>query len=193
MPSNTHKMSYTHLTTGQVAKLLEVAPRTVSKWFDSGSLTGFKLPGSNDRRISKVSLIEFCKQHKMPYWKALERENTYNITVVGMDLLLLEGIQASVQKCTWNNLSTFLQFGLSVQKEPPDGVILDFSIGRQNCIDAISLLSDKLEYTTFIGMVNEDDGNIISIEGFNWILQKPVNQVKLIDIITTLVKEKGCA
>ena len=39
------------LTTGEVAKICNVAPRTVSKWFDSGALTGYRIPGSKDRRI----------------------------------------------------------------------------------------------------------------------------------------------
>ena len=36
-------------TTGQVAKICKVAPRTVSKWFDSGRLKGYRIPGSQDR------------------------------------------------------------------------------------------------------------------------------------------------
>src|SRR5262249_14744586 len=31
-------------TTGQVAKICKVAPRTVSKWFDSGRLRGYRIP-----------------------------------------------------------------------------------------------------------------------------------------------------
>ena len=41
----------TIFTTGQVAKICKVAPRTVSKWFDSGRLRGYRIPGSQDRRI----------------------------------------------------------------------------------------------------------------------------------------------
>src|SRR4051812_28109101 len=37
------------LTTGEVAKICNVAPRTVSKWFDSGALHGYRIPGSKDR------------------------------------------------------------------------------------------------------------------------------------------------
>src|SRR5688572_17759958 len=36
------------LTTGEVAKICNVAPRTVSKWFDSGALRGYRIPGSKD-------------------------------------------------------------------------------------------------------------------------------------------------
>ena len=53
-------------TTGQVAKICKVAPRTVSKWFDSGRLSGYRIPGSQDRRIPRDSLIKFLKEHGMP-------------------------------------------------------------------------------------------------------------------------------
>ncbi|MBN2021138.1 MAG: helix-turn-helix domain-containing protein [Sedimentisphaerales bacterium] len=54
------------LTTGDVAKICNVAPRTVSKWFDSGQLKGYRIPGSKDRRIPINELIRFMKQNNMP-------------------------------------------------------------------------------------------------------------------------------
>jgi excisionase family DNA binding protein len=54
------------LTTGEVARLCGVAPRTVSKWFDNGQLRGFKIPGSRDRRIPRETLIRFMKVHGIP-------------------------------------------------------------------------------------------------------------------------------
>ena len=54
------------LTTGEVAKICNVAPRTVSKWFDSGQIKGYRIPGSKDRRIPVASLIQFMKDHGIP-------------------------------------------------------------------------------------------------------------------------------
>ncbi len=54
------------LTTGDVAKICNVAPRTVSKWFDKGQLKGYRIPGSKDRRIPVNELIRFMKVHNMP-------------------------------------------------------------------------------------------------------------------------------
>lgn len=54
------------LTTGDVAKICHVAPRTVSKWFDNGQLKGYRIPGSKDRRIPMSELIRFMKVHNMP-------------------------------------------------------------------------------------------------------------------------------
>ena len=54
------------LTTGQVAQICNVAPRTVTKWFDSGQLKGYRIPGSRDRRIPTAELIRFMKEHNIP-------------------------------------------------------------------------------------------------------------------------------
>jgi len=54
------------LTTGDVAKICNVAPRTVSKWFDNGQLRGYRIPGSKDRRIPMGELNRFMKAHNMP-------------------------------------------------------------------------------------------------------------------------------
>lgn len=49
-------------STGQVARLLNVANRTVAKWIDRGILKGYRLPGSGDRRVSEPDLVDFVKK-----------------------------------------------------------------------------------------------------------------------------------
>jgi len=60
------------LTTGQVAQICNVAPRTVTKWFDSGQLKGYRIPGSRDRRIPASELMRFMKTHNIPVTSMLE-------------------------------------------------------------------------------------------------------------------------
>ena len=73
-------------TTGQVAKICKVAPRTVSKWFDSGRLKGYRIPGSQDRRIPREQLIRFLKEHGMPLGE-LEEEEWHKILLIGTEKL----------------------------------------------------------------------------------------------------------
>lgn len=54
------------LTTGQVSRICHVAPRTVCKWFDSGRLRGYRIPGGRDRRIPLTELMRFLKTHGIP-------------------------------------------------------------------------------------------------------------------------------
>lgn len=53
-------------TTGDVAKLLKVAPRTISKWVDTGKLRGYRIPGSRFRRVPRANLIRFLAENQMP-------------------------------------------------------------------------------------------------------------------------------
>ena len=45
------------LTTGEVAKICNVAARTVSKWFDSGQIEGYRIPGFEIQLVFCNSLI----------------------------------------------------------------------------------------------------------------------------------------
>jgi excisionase family DNA binding protein len=89
-------------TTGQVAKICKVAPRTVSKWFDSGRLKGYRIPGSQDRRIPREYLIKFLKEHGMPLGD-LEDEAMAKILIVAQDQVLNRKSQTGT--CLPKNLS----------------------------------------------------------------------------------------
>lgn len=55
------------LTTGEVAKLLKVGPRTVSNWCDSGRLEAYRIPGrSHIRKISREQLEKFLTKYNLP-------------------------------------------------------------------------------------------------------------------------------
>lgn len=51
------------VTTGDVARICEVATHTVTNWIDSGLLPGFRVPGSRDRRVTVDSLEPFLREH----------------------------------------------------------------------------------------------------------------------------------
>ena len=53
-------------TTGEAADICNVSQQTIIRCFDSGKLTGFRIPGSRFRRIPRDSLIKFMKDHDMP-------------------------------------------------------------------------------------------------------------------------------
>jgi excisionase family DNA binding protein len=54
-------------TTGEVARICNVAARTANKWFDRGLLGGYRIPGSKDRRVPVKELKRFMKAHNIPF------------------------------------------------------------------------------------------------------------------------------
>lgn len=81
------------LTTGDVARICNVAPRTVSKWFDNGQLKGYRIPGSKDRRIPVSELVRFMKSHNMP---------TDALPVGKLRVLIVDSNQDSAERLAHN-------------------------------------------------------------------------------------------
>lgn len=93
-----------NFTTGQVAKLFGVAPRTVSKWCDNGLLECFRIPNKNfigtdrgkDRRIPLSGIIKFCRENKYPLPKVLEKNHASDIIVHGVSYVVIDHLKAYI-------------------------------------------------------------------------------------------------
>lgn len=53
-------------TTGQLAQVFRVAPWTICKWFDTGRLKGWRVPGTRARRIPHEEVERFAKEYGFP-------------------------------------------------------------------------------------------------------------------------------
>jgi excisionase family DNA binding protein len=53
-------------STGEVAWLVQVAPRTVNKWFDAGRLGGERVGRSRRRQVPRGELRRFLREHGIP-------------------------------------------------------------------------------------------------------------------------------
>jgi excisionase family DNA binding protein len=62
-------------TTTQAASILHVSSRTVCKWFDQGRLRGYRIPGSQDRRIPRDQLLRFVRENELPVPPAFDPWN----------------------------------------------------------------------------------------------------------------------
>ena len=113
------------LTTGQVAQICKVAPRTVTKWFDSGQLRGYRIPGGRDRRIPASELIRFMKAHDIPTG-ALEF-GQIRILVIDSDWEMAETLSGALESkekyevCTADNS---FDAGLIAQKFVPHVILI---------------------------------------------------------------------
>lgn len=74
----THRSVVTY-TTGQVAEICNAAPRTVCKWFDTGRLGGYRIPGSKNRRIPHAKLVKFMQANGIPL--PLEWDDSFDLLI----------------------------------------------------------------------------------------------------------------
>lgn len=54
------------LTTAEVGRLTGVSCRTAARWIDEGRLHGYRLPGSDHRRVQPAELLAFVRRENLP-------------------------------------------------------------------------------------------------------------------------------
>ena len=179
-------------TTGQVAKICKVAPRTVSKWFDSGRLRGYRIPGSQDRRIPRESLIRFLKEHGMPLGE-LEDETMAKVLIVAQDQVLIENVRRELPEQRSFKVETAasgFEAGIQAESFHPDCIIVDFSIGRTEALQICQNLRRNEEYADVILIaLLPDDGGSTSFDrsSINETFKKPFDAALLAERLRTLI------
>lgn len=155
------------LTTGSIAGICKVAPRTVSKWFDSGILQGYRIPGSQDRRVTTESFIKFARQYGLP-------ESAIDDCSLPLVLFLSrnEELIGSITKCLNEKVrllaaGTTFEAGMVIARRKPDVVVMDdtfvscrrlaeklvFGIGSWK--PRVIGITDQREFPSLFGQVSE--------------------------------------
>jgi excisionase family DNA binding protein len=184
------------LTTGEVAKICNVAPRTVSKWFDTGSLKGYRIPGSRDRRIPSAELIKFMRAHGIP----LEGFNSgrTRVLIVDAEKEVVETLQKILTEQTSYEIHTATSAfgaGMECERFKPHVVLLDIHINESDAkafVDSVRK-NEQLQFTKVVAMsakLTDGQTHSLRMSGYDSFLKKPfqVRQVvEAIEAATNLV------
>lgn len=121
------------LTTGEVARICHVAARTVSKWFDSGKLKGYRIPGSRDRRIPRERLVEFMKDYGIPLGDL--DGGQCRVLIVDQDAPA-DLVQQMAASGRYNVRTADDDFGAGVvaQQFQPHVIVLDLGFGEDQAV-----------------------------------------------------------
>jgi two-component system, OmpR family, response regulator RpaA len=183
-------------TTGQVAKICKVAPRTVSKWFDSGRLKGYRIPGSQDRRIPREQLIRFLKEHGMPLGE-LEEEEWHKVLLIGTEKLFNDRMKELLpedEDYKFQYANSGFEAGMLAGNFQPDTIIIDLGLGRSEAIQIVARLrADETHTGTLIvGLASEDEAapEQLAQYGFNDIFKKPFDVALLGEKIRSIADAK---
>jgi len=177
------------LTTGEVARICNVAPRTVSKWFDSGTLTGYRIPGSKDRRIPLPQLIKFMKHHGMPLNGLMTGATRVMIVDDEADIVeVLEKILEDEAKYEVEVAKSGFMAGITAEKFKPHVILLDMHLkdidGRE--VARLVKANNELQLTKTIAMsgrMTEPELKGLVGADFDGYLKKPFNVRHVIQTI----------
>ena len=177
------------LTTGEVAKICNVAPRTVSKWFDSGSLKGYRIPGSKDRRIPLGGLVRFMKEHDIPL-NGLNTGNT-RVLIVDADRDLtdvLEKILEDEARYEVEVVDNAFAAGVLAERKRPHVLLLDLHLAGLDAGDVLKQVrkGGDLQLTKVVAMSNRLDdaaGEKLTHQGYDGFIRKPFHVRRVIDAV----------
>jgi excisionase family DNA binding protein len=177
------------LTTGEVAKICNVASRTVSKWFDSGQLKGYRIPGSKDRRIPLSNLRKFMKSHGIPM-DGLVSGNT-RVLIVDQDeevITTLRNILAEQTSYDVHTCGNAFAAGVECERFRPHVMLMDLHLSDSDgrAIAKFIQATDDLQGIKVIGMSGKlTDGQAAQLthQGFDSALRKPFSVRQVIDAI----------
>jgi excisionase family DNA binding protein len=178
------------LTTGEVAKICNVAPRTVSKWFDSGALKGYRIPGSKDRRIPVPELVKFMKAHGIPLdgitggrTRVLIVDDDIDVTNTLKDVLI-DRTNYDVRVA-----SSGFEAGMECERFRPHVLLLDMHLGNNNDADQVTNLvntSDSLQMTKIVpmsGKLTDGQAAALNSKGYEGFLRKPFQVRQVVESI----------
>ena len=167
-----------------------MAPRTVSKWFDSGQLKGYRIPGSKDRRIPRAALLEFMEEHGIPL-NGMGSDKLRALVIGNQDPsnTHLERILTENEFEVQSAESVFAA-GILAERHKPQVIIWKVEGDPQKAnqipedIKAIAQLC-KAKLLAVSNGANNGQG--LQDCGFDACLSEPVDETKLIGVIRDLI------
>jgi excisionase family DNA binding protein len=177
------------LTTGEVAQICHVAPRTVTKWFDSGQLKGYRIPGSRDRRIPASELIRFMKAHNMPT-DELEKGHIRILLIDSRVELSRQYAQELQSKGSFDVQIAHNSFdaGLMAQKLRPTIILIDLMSPEIDAHDLCNYVKESEELKdccviALAGGLSPTEVESLTKKGFGGVVTEPGNMNKVLACI----------
>ena len=181
------------LTTGEAAELCRVSQQTIIRCFDSGRLTGFRVPGSRFRRIPRSELIRFMRVNNIPV--DLLDHNRVRVLVVDDDpsiVRIIEEMLGREERFEIRTVSTGYDAGMVTREFRPNIVLLDYMLPDVNgnivCerIKSDSELSDT-KIIIISGVVRQAEIDCLLESGADAFIPKPFQVEELIEKIDALI------
>ena len=178
------------LTTGDVARICNVAPRTVSKWFDSGQLKGYRIPGSKDRRIPVSELVRFMKTHNIPTTTALA-VGKIRVLIADNNSQPSSALADSLRTRTDYEVQTVrgnFQAGMVAHKFAPHVLLINLLVEGLDAADICKNIraDEDLQTIKIIAIANQlsnSEADALLKKGFDGCISNPANTEEVISKI----------
>ncbi len=177
------------LTTGEVAKICKVAPRTVSKWFDSGQLRGYRIPGSKDRRIPMNELIIFMEKHGIPH-NGQQNSKLQALIVATNGAAKNQNLQNSLAQNSFevHSAQSVFTAGILAERHKPKVIFWEIEPDSQNNAQipwTVRVLADFAK-TKVVALTNSNKQRELEDYGFDACLSLDLDEAGMTGLIAEL-------
>ena len=180
-------------TTGEAAEICKVSQQTIIRCFDSGRLTGFRVPGSKFRRIPREELIRFMRSNNIPL--DVIEGSTRRVLVVDDDPAILDlfvDVLTRDGRFEVKTASTGYDAGMLTESFKPHLMVLDFMLpdvnGNVVCQRIRTNPAFKDMRIIFVsGVVNADEVKGLIAAGADEFVKKPFDTAALVGRMAELL------
>ena len=181
-------------TTGEVSRICKVATTTVNKWFDTGRLKGFRVPGSRHRRIPRENLIAFLRDHGMPM-DSLEDESRLQLLIVSRDAALVADLKSELEKSGQVNVTvtgSAFDAGIQAESVPPECVLVDLDVGSVDALRVCENFHTKqhLASAVVIALLSQHCPGCFDKTSVDDVFEKPFDPALVAERARTLSRTK---
>lgn len=142
-------------STGDISEICDVASRTVARWFDEGSLEGYRIPLSQDRRVTKEALFKFLRAHAMPIPEWMTA--SHKLLVITGSKLLISSVEDALPSWSVRHTASMFRAGFEIQSWVPECAVFDFSVGRADCVESADYLREREPEIRLIALYMDDE------------------------------------
>jgi excisionase family DNA binding protein len=180
-------------TTGEAAVLCKVSQQTIIRCFDSGRLSGFRVPGSRFRRIPRDELLRFMRENDIPTTPL--DPGPKRLLVVDDDEQILELFRDALGRVEGYDVKTAsngYDAGLLTESFRPHLLVLDYMLPdiNGNVVCERIRSHPDLASTHIIlisGVIEPSEIDRLKDAGADEFVQKPFNIERLLERIERLL------
>jgi len=182
-------------TTGEVADIVGVNFRTVSRWIDKGIMKGYKIPGRGDHRVTESGLLYFLQENDIPIPADMVRsQEEKRIMVVDDELEMGNAIKRVLVRAGYKTVTANngFQAGIQLQSFAPDLITLDLKMPLVDGYEVIEEVKknhcDRMIKILVVSGQPKPELEQAVLKGADCFLEKPFENKDLLDCVSTLLK-----
>ncbi|MDT0582074.1 MULTISPECIES: helix-turn-helix domain-containing protein [Alteromonadaceae] len=179
-------------SSGEVAKICDVNPRTVIRWIEAKKLKAFKLPGRGNNRVKHSDLLDFLVQNQIPVPSELIVEQEKSCFIVSVEKQLVKNAQRIARNAGF--VTQVYQYGIEsgveIAQHKPSLIMIDSQTSRVDITALTEVIEEKLEYKPHIIVFDEFTDNRIATQNDAKVFKiaKPIDNYALAMVLDSIVE-----